>query len=629
LTKSSLLSIFTNVVKVRRMEPKETKESPLYPSGRALAPVLSIIFVGISVFAIVIISDAIQSDPQVRTNAQVTHLSREANEALQQALAERTTEKGKGSSPRTGKPSKLEPSILAAFQPNIRATVNDLAQQEPALAINPGNPQNIIIATKDERSGGVPHTDTKEVWMYTSQNGGQTWTQQKAPIFGSHGVKESDPVVIFRDDGRAYASYLGYNDNDFYTDTGVYITQSTDNGLSWGNTALAVQEKLNPNDPTHYAVDKDWLAVDNNPSSPFYHRMYLAWLEFGACSDCIHFVYSTDEGATWSNRNFQLSSGTTQQYPMPVVLSNGNLLVSWAEPGTGKIFYRISTNGGVSFGTQAIAATMNTNLSMNGRTWRLANIPSTAAARNPIAGQPDYLVTVWNDGRNNSSRGVDIYYARSTNGGTTWGAPARLNDDVNNSVKQQAEPWVTASPDGHFHAIWYDEREDTDPNNINFHIYYAQSTDYGATWSSNIRISDATSDLNNGDPGWGSPGNIVAGDYIAVAATNSNVYAAWTDTRSGTQEDIYITRNQPGGMTPTPTPTPTTDPCRANINGNGAIDVGDFNIYVREQGWDCRQRACTADINCSGIVTIADFGILKANFGRQCPAVTPAPCVYP
>ncbi len=446
------------------------------------------------------------------------------------------------------KPAAAGPQVNPVFLPNHRANTDSTtyAQQEPSIAVNPTNPLNIIASGKDERSAPAPGTSTKQVWEYTSTDGGLTWINQAAPLVGPNSVHQSDPVNIFSDTGVAYACYLGYNDGGGFADTGIYVTRSTDGGLTWNNTVLAVAEGGS------YSTDKQWLAIDNNPTSPFYHRLYLSWTEFGVCNGCIHFVYSSDGGLTWSNQAFQLSSSNSGlQFSMPTVLGNGNVFVNWANGSN--IAARTSTDGGVTFSPQVTIGTMNTNLTMPGRNWRISAIPVAAADRST----PGRIAIIWNDGRNNGTNGVDIYSIHSTDGGATWSAPARVNDDPPGVVRQQAEPWVTTSPNGLFHAIWYDEREDSSAN-IVFNIYYAQSSDGGATWSPNIRASDGTTDLNIGIPS-GSGWNGAAGDYINLAATDSDIYGVWTDTRSGTNEDVYSLHGQfpTGGGTPTATSQPT------------------------------------------------------------------------
>ena len=240
----------------------------------------------------------------------------------------------------TTAPSPFRPLTDPAFDPNHRANTDatTYAQQEPSIAVNPLNPLNVIASAKDERSAPAPNTATKEVWEYTSTDGGVTWLNQHAPIIGTHAVRQSDPVNIFRDDGVAYACYLGYNDSAGFSDTGIYVTRSTDGGLTWNNTVLPV------NEGSGYSTDKQWLAVDNNPASPYYHRMYLSWTEFGGCNACIHFVYSSDGGVTWSSQTAPALSADGMQFSMPTVLWNGNVLVNWAAGSS--IVARISTDGG-------------------------------------------------------------------------------------------------------------------------------------------------------------------------------------------------------------------------------------------------------------------------------------------
>src|SRR5215216_151348 len=112
---------------------------------------------------------------------------------------------------------------------------------------------------------------------------------------------------------------------------------------------------------------------------------------------------------------------------------------------------------------------------------------------------------MWAD---NTGGTATVRYSRSTDNGVTWSAAAVLAPSGVTGT-YQVEPWVEADEAGIFHAIWYDDREN--PNTSIFHIYYSQSTDDGATWSTAVRISTATSDLRIGVP---SGYNLAAGDNI-------------------------------------------------------------------------------------------------------------------
>jgi hypothetical protein len=426
----------------------------------------------------------------------------------------------------------LEPQIDPVFGPNYRANTDtqtpNFAQQEPSIAVNPTNPLNVVVAAKDEREG----TNTKHVYIYTSTDGGVSWLNQRFPYRQPPPPFSSDPVVNFADDGLLYVTSLPYGGGT----SGIQVTRSTDGGITF---LPASQVTSNPNS------DKEWTWVDNNPASPFYHRVYVAWRNFGSGPDIV-LNYSTDRGVTWS-ADSQVAS-FAYQFPMPVTLPNGDVLVTF-QPGSNTVGYARSTDGGVTFGpVQTIAPLTYPECPPDNAgcgIWRLNPIPSTAV--NPNNGN---AVIMWADGLDSRAT---ILYSRSSDNGATWSTAARLAPSPVNDT-YQVEPWVEADEEGTFHSIWYDDRDA--PNTSIFHILYSQSTDNGVTWSQPARISTAASDLKIGIPtGYG----LAAGDYIQVTASHGNVYAAWTDTRSGTGEDIYVVRGTWSGGTPTPAPTST--PC--------------------------------------------------------------------
>jgi hypothetical protein len=440
-----------------------------------------------------------------------------------------------GRVPITSPASPFKPLIASplggpVFGTNYRANTDtqspNLAQQEPSIAVNPTNPLNMVVAAKDERQG----TNTKHVYIYSSTDGGVTWINQRFPYRVTVPPSSSDPVVNFSDDGICYVTALIVGGG---STAGVQVARSTDGGITFSTGAQAV---------ANGGADKEWTWIDNFPSSPYYHRMYVAWRNFGGGA-AITLNYSTDRGATWSPEVAVSESG--YQFPMPVVLPNGDVIVTYLLS-FGTLGYARSTDGGVSFAAaQKVAFITDPQCPPDNSgcgIWRMNPIPATAV--NPNNGD---MVITWADGRDATAT---IYYARSTDNGSTWSAASALAaSGVPNTY--QVEPWVEADEQGIFHSIWYDDREN--PDTSIFNIYYSRSTDSGQTWSAATRISTATSDLRIGIP---ASYNLAAGDYINVTASHGNVYAAWTDTRSGTGEDIYVVRGTYSGGTPSPTPTP-------------------------------------------------------------------------
>src|SRR5262249_42310091 len=104
------------------------------------------------------------------------------------------------------------------------------------------------------------------------------------------------------------------------------------------------------------------------------------------------------------------------------------------------------------------------------------------------------VYAAWADARN---KDWDVFLRRSSDGGATWSADVtRLNDDPPNNGKNQYLPVLRASPNGRIDAVFEDRRDD--PNNVSNNVYYTYSTDAGASWSANLRLSSAGSDTTIG-----------------------------------------------------------------------------------------------------------------------------------
>jgi hypothetical protein len=147
------------------------------------------------------------------------------------------------------------------------------------------------------------------------------------------------------------------------------------------------------------------------------------------------------------------------------------------------------------------------------------------------------LYAAWEDGRNGGVFNRDIYFTRSTDGGTTWlPNDIRVNDDDPlPSTANQNKPDLAYDPTrNRVYAVWQDERNgDSD-------IYFAYSNNGGDTWSPNqlLSIDPPTSlaaDQSN-------PSITVGPDSL------HSIYVVWQDRRNN-NDDIYLTRSDDGGLT--------------------------------------------------------------------------------
>ncbi len=137
---------------------------------------------------------------------------------------------------------------------------------------------------------------------------------------------------------------------------------------------------------------------------------------------------------------------------------------------------------------------------------------------------------------------ADVFYRRSTDRGQTWSEPMVVNDDDPKQLFFSGLPNLSIAPDGRLDVAWFDTR--ADPGITSNDVYYAHSSDNGASWSKNVRISDRSIDRRigvfaqnfdlNGPPG--------------IASTEAYALVAWDDTRmfdSVTQgQDIFMSAVQ-------------------------------------------------------------------------------------
>jgi hypothetical protein len=128
---------------------------------------------------------------------------------------------------------------------------------------------------------------------------------------------------------------------------------------------------------------------------------------------------------------------------------------------------------------------------------------------------------------------ADVMFARSTDGGATWSAARRINDDP---PGRNAWHWfgtLAVAPNGRIDACWNDTR--SNPNNSFSELYYAYSEDGGLTWSPNRAISPPFNHR------LGYPVQQKVGDYIGMVSLNDSACIAYAATFNG-EEDVYFVR---------------------------------------------------------------------------------------
>ena len=99
-----------------------------------------------------------------------------------------------------------------------------------------------------------------------------------------------------------------------------------------------------------------------------------------------------------------------------------------------------------------------------------------------------FLVTWSSD---NGPSHTDVFVSRSIDGGSTWSStPYRVNDDPIGNPRDQFFPWIAVKADATVRVTWGDNRLDLiNPDGKDYDIFMAESSDNGATFGANARLS--------------------------------------------------------------------------------------------------------------------------------------------
>jgi subtilisin-like proprotein convertase family protein len=292
-------------------------------------------------------------------------------------------------------------------------------------------------------------------------------------------------------------------------------------------------------------LDKDWIAIDNFPGAGR-GTLYLCATDFGFSPARIVVTHSTDGGVTWGPSGGVITSNTGQsQGCFLAVGPDHSLYVAYFRGNApNAIFIRRSTDGGVSFGAEHQVAALSTT-SVNGGLNLNGGFRTNSfphMAVNPVSGA---VVVVYNDDDvpSNGDNG-NVFYTESTNSGATWSTPVKINDD---STRDQFTPTVAISPTGKQVAFGYYSRSH-DPANLMFHRRIRTATMNTTTGAIAMRpsaqISPDTPVAIGQDPVVNAT---YMGDYDQIAATNQTFFSVWSDNRAGNsfhefQPDVQIAR---------------------------------------------------------------------------------------
>jgi hypothetical protein len=405
-----------------------------------------------------------------------------------------------------------------AAQQVVRVTEPDaVGPAEVTVAINPKNPDNIVGASFQT---GRPPRPRAGSYNYVSMDGGRTW--KTVPATDPRDLTQGDDTVYFSNDGAVYHAHLSFEGirvaRPPRAESGIIVDASRDGGLTWDEPVPAINH-INSVTPFE---DKPGIVVDNAPASPNKGNVYLAWTRFDVygssdpdCHSHIYFSRSTDSGKTFT-MPIRISdsygdcrdSDNTVEGAVPAVGPKGEIYIVWAGP-LGLVFKK-SLDGGQNFTKERVISDMpgGWDFSVEGLD-RANGMPVTGVdlSNGPNKGM---LYVNWIDARNGDP---DVFVMSSRDGGETWLAPVRVNDDSLKNGKVQFFTWMAVDPvDGSLNIVFFDRR---DTEGAATRVTYARSVDGGHKFV-NYKI-----DL----PPFVCNPSVFFGDYTGISAYNGRVVA--------------------------------------------------------------------------------------------------------
>jgi hypothetical protein len=364
---------------------------------------------------------------------------------------------------------------------NAPVLVKDKSESD--IRVDPTNPRHLIGQSKWFVSAeGYNHL----LGFYESWDGGATWPVQ-GHVPGYEGwTDNTDPVGAFDPWGNFYSLLLPYE--FVYDKAGFHVFNNGSKQANPSQPPEAVSIAVHPAGSTNARAwitthngrpdhvftaktdnantpDKQWIAIDTNPSSPHYGRVYAMFTIFilnpsrifvsyaDARPDGTHTDWSTPQvlptvpGKPWDT------------YLLPHVAPDGTVYTTTTNNPVSKDFLNNdinlvwSTDGGTTWQGPIPVVQDVLTPSYRNTTYTEGIVNSFGLGTKRVNGHWPLYVSYENEDPDGYSR---IYLTGSLDGGATWSTPTRVNDGPDDVEVMQ--PHVEVAPSGTVAVAFYDRR---------------------------------------------------------------------------------------------------------------------------------------------------------------------------
>jgi hypothetical protein len=391
--------------------------------------------------------------------------------------------------------------------------------------------------------------------VFWSANGGGSWQYGCVPSESAFGLScgglgtfGSDPAVAWDDQGNVFVEYMVlcvFSSTDLRF--AIVVARSSDGGATWSPQGVVKNSWA-----TADVEDKNFYAIDTYPTSPFYGRHYTCWDR----NNDEKVAYSTNGGATWTEVDLPApaSYGSHDLGCDLAVADDGTVHVAYDRLQCGatsctdeRMFHTRSTDGAQTWSTPVQVHNFNLT-GFSGAEFppaqneRGISLFGSIAVDNSGGECRGALYVTYTDVATAGASAVtaNVYVRRSINGGVSWFAAQRVNNDTITSNTQFHSFLVADRATGEPVVAWHDTRSDT-AGDERVDYFVANSSNCGQAFPTNTRISVASDEfrndgitftnLNSGsgqNPG-ANPNQY--GEYLGLDVHGGRAFVAWTDSR--------------------------------------------------------------------------------------------------
>ncbi|MEP7060604.1 MAG: sialidase family protein [Actinomycetota bacterium] len=436
----------------------------------------------------------------------------------------------------------------AAVPTNINVSQLKNNQTEAAIAVDPTNPQNVVVVSNLEKNYGL--------MLGVSHDGGATFLRSTfangTDPRRSFGKACCDPTMSWDTYGNLFLVWLDGTDYGI-----IRIALSIDAGDTW--TQIGPYEPAEPPSapiaqglPTRTDdPDGRGSSVDQPTVTTGAGAVWMAWNNKGSMQAV---------GAAVNGLGILTPFGAAQDIPNTKGCSFGDIAVG----PTGQVM-QVCTR---DFGSPRIAE-VRTNLDPDGLgpdpfgptvSLGTTNVqqfePITPQRRRTVDSETGLawdrsggvhdgrLYVIFTDSPNPTSSRTDIYMRTSEDDGATWTNRVRVNAERRGA---QFLPRIALDQSSGLVAIgWHDCQNDVGDNHFgdtdgvknDDAMYYMTMTDGSGVFAPEVRVSKGVSNAADADNG------IDFGDYTGLAFQDGVVHPAWADNSNSTHDNPNGKRNQ-------------------------------------------------------------------------------------